>query len=291
LLKFNGAWRFEPPPDGKFNNSKIPVGVIDEFFGLVGKITMRGSRQDKFEHFKGHFCDAIGTTHIRSSSTSWAETDLRTFMEQASDNAPMFIEAFWDACESIKQFDPECVVPDENIINGILKKYKVGYALLPPELILLETDAPLVAVSERSLTLTEKANEVLQVSLNQSEQLLHEGKGREAVQEILWLLETVSTAFRGLKTDAGTIEGKYFNKIAGELKEIEKGTTFGRIVEWMMELHGYLSSPTGGGIRHGLDLYEGVTISLNEARLICNLVRSYIGFLLTEHERLTKKRG
>lgn len=42
----------------------------------------------------------------------------------------------------------------------------------------------------------------------------------------------------------------------------------------------YLSSPTGGGVRHGTSLSRGDDINLNEAVLICNLTRSYIGFLL-----------
>jgi hypothetical protein len=56
-----------------------------------------------------------------------------------------------------------------------------------------------------------------------------------------------------------------------------------------MSVHGYLSSPTGGGVRHGLDLQEGVQVSENEARLFCNLIRSYVGFLLVEHERMARQ--
>jgi hypothetical protein len=56
----------------------------------------------------------------------------------------------------------------------------------------------------------------------------------------------------------------------------------------MMALHGYLSSPTGGRIRHGADLSGDVEIGRNEARLFCNLIRSYIDFLILEHNRLTK---
>lgn len=33
---------------------------------------------------------------------------------------------------------------------------------------------------------------------------------------------------------------------------------------------------TGGGVRHGVDLREGVALQINEARLYCNLIRSYI---------------
>jgi len=56
-----------------------------------------------------------------------------------------------------------------------------------------------------------------------------------------------------------------------------------------MTLHGYLSSPTGGGVRHGVDLREGLALQIDEARLYCNLIRSYLTFLIAEHERLARR--
>ena len=53
-------------------------------------------------------------------------------------------------------------------------------------------------------------------------------------------------------------------------------------------MHGYLSSPTGGGVRHGTDLGRGVYLDIPEARLFCNLTRSYISFLLAEYENLLR---
>ena len=84
------------------------------------------------------------------------------------------------------------------------------------------------------------------------------------------------------------MEGKYFNKIVGDLRRHNQGTTFDQVLEWIAKLHGYLSSPTGGGIRHGTDLKVGIATTAGEARLFCNLIRSYISFLLAEHERLSK---
>jgi hypothetical protein len=98
----------------------------------------------------------------------------------------------------------------------------------------------------------------------------------------------VSTAFQGLNSGEGTIQGKYFNKIVADLQKHNRGTTLDQILAWIITLHGYLSSPTGGGIRHGTDLKAGIATQPDEARLFCNLIRSYITFLLTEHERLSK---
>jgi hypothetical protein len=54
-------------------------------------------------------------------------------------------------------------------------------------------------------------------------------------------------------------------------------------------MHGYLSSPTGGGVRHGIDLAGGVDLDPSAARLFCNLTRSYISFLIMEHESLASQ--
>lgn len=113
-----------------------------------------------------------------------------------------------------------------------------------------------------------------------------EGHPREAVQESLWVLETLATAFRGIEAGGEAVRGKYFNEIARDLKRVAKGSPLERVIDWVTTLHGFLSSPTGGGVRHGMDLSEGVSIGPSEARLFCNLIRSYIGYLLTEHERL-----
>jgi hypothetical protein len=111
---------------------------------------------------------------------------------------------------------------------------------------------------------------------------------RPAVSEILWLLETVSTAFRGLDIGTATVQGKYFNKIAWELRKHHKGQILDQVLEWITTLHGYLSSPTGGGIRHGADIKNVTDIQHGEAQLYCNLIRSYINFLMSEHARLSK---
>jgi hypothetical protein len=110
----------------------------------------------------------------------------------------------------------------------------------------------------------------LQRSLRPAEDLLEQGHGREAVQETIWLLETVTTAFRNVETESVTVEGKFFNRIVRELRHAHAGTPLDRILEWATALHGYLSSPTGGAVRHGLDLREGLELSPSEARLFCN---------------------
>lgn len=279
MLKFNGAWRFDSP-------GLVPNGVVAAFSDLIGKVATQGDRQTILEHFKSYFGDAAGTTTTWSSSASWAETDLYSYMRQAAENAPLFIEAFYDACETLGKNHPDVAVPDVSRINRVLSETQAGYEIRPPDLVSCNPQSPVV-VSERAASLDEQAHDIIQKSLKDSEQLLAEGRHRQAVQEILWLLETVSTAFQGLDTGAGTVQGKYFNKIADDLRRHHKGQTLEQVLSWVTTLHGYLSSPTGGGVRHGTHLKAGIAIQPNEARLFCNLIRSYISFLLAEHERLS----
>jgi hypothetical protein len=287
-LKFKGEWRFTPPADGKFHNAEMPRGAVEACIAMIMKVATQGDRQEALEHFKGFFCEASGTTHFRSSSVSWAESDLHYYAAEAATNAPLFIEAFYDSCQTFAGDDLDVYAPDAAKINVLLGEHDVGYEIRPPRLVLRETEAPLVSVAEHPPTLAEQAVDVYQASLRRSETLLAEGHGREAVQESLWLLESVATAFRSVETASGTVEGKYFNQIVKDLRKRNPGTSLERVLEWLTALHGYLSSPSGGGVRHGLDLRKGVAIDNSEARLYCNLVRSYLSYLLSEHERMVK---
>ena len=208
-------------------------------------------------------------------------------MSEAAANPPLFLEAIFDAFEAIRRRPGSLSAPDAEIINRVCRENNVPYEIQGADLVLLDPVRPVVAVPEPPPTLAEQAQNILQSSLRRSDELLSQGHGREAVQESLWLLETVSTAFHGLETESGTIEGKYFNEIVRQLREHHRGTTLNRVLKWADEVHGYLSSPTGGGVRHGLDLNEGISLSLNESRLFCNLIRSFLAFLLAEHLRMS----
>lgn len=278
MLKFEGAWRFESP-------GRIPYGVISDFFDLIRKITTQGSTQRILEHFKSYFASAAGSTSSWSSSADWAETDLSTHMEEAAANAPLFIEAFYEACEVLRAKGIE--VPSVRVINNTLSEHEAGFQVQPPNLVSLNPDVAPVEAPQVPSSLNEQAREIIQKSLHESERLLSEGRDRQAVQELLWLLETVSTAFQGVDTGSGTVQGKYFNKIVGDLRLHNKGTTLEQILSWTTTLHGFLSSPAGGGIRHGADLSSGIATRPTEARLFCNLIRSYVSFLIAEHARLT----
>jgi hypothetical protein len=222
MLKFNGAWRFDSP-------GAIPQGVIDDFFELIGRIVAQGECQKILELFMVYFASAIGSASSWSSSASWAETDLHAYMDRAAENAPLLIEAFHDACETLHKNNPDLAVPDVARMNRMLSKNEAGYEIQPPNLISRNPQEPIV-VPQRASSLDEQAQEIIQQSLKQSEDLLSEGCNRQAVQEILWLLETVSTAFQSFNTGSSTIQGKYFNKIAEDLRKHQKGKTLDQVL-------------------------------------------------------------
>jgi hypothetical protein len=268
---------------------KIAAGVIPELAVLIKRVAGQlGNRQTVIEHYKRYFADAAGRPAHQSSSLSWAESDLSEYMRDAGDNAPMFIEAFFTAGQALKNQNPEFVVPDVAMINYVLSKYDAGYELAPPNLI-ARNPAASIPVEQLPPSLDAQAHEKIQRSLKAAEDNLTAGENRQAVQEILWLLETVSTAFQGIDVGDSTIQGKYFNKIADELRVHRKGQVAEQAIGWMKTLHGYLSSPTGGGVRHGSTLSSDAELSAHEARLFCNLIRSYLHFLLDEYHYL--KRG
>lgn len=278
MLRMNPDWQFDSP-------GPIASGVVGAFSAFISRITAQGEQQPIFERFKRHFAGAAGVPYYASSSASWAASDLDRVMSEAADNAPLFIDAFCAACHSLKQQIPDIVVPDAARINRVLAENDAGYEIRDNILVATRRPSP-VDVPARPPSLDHQAQEIIESALVAADKALAEAKGRQAVQELLWLLETIATAFRGTPTADGSVHGRYFNKIIGELRADRRGGQQDQIFDCMMKLHGFLSSPTGGGIRHGLDLTDGNSVQINEARLYCNLIRSYITYLITEHERL-----
>jgi hypothetical protein len=227
------------------------VRSFERLLQLDRKSRCPSNRRQLLEHFKGYFAGAAGMVSNWSSDEGWADTDLQRYMDQATENAPLFIEAFYGACVSLTSDDIH--TPDAEMINQFLAKHDAGYKIELPDLVALREQTS-IAVEVLPPSLSDQAQNIIQQSLQQSQEYLTAGQYRQAVQEILWLLETVSTLFQGLTIGTDTVEGKYFNTIADELRTHNKGTTLERSLTWAKTLHGYLSSPTGGGVRHGANL-------------------------------------
>ena len=95
MLNFNGRWRFESP-------GEISPDVIRAFLEVIGKIANQGDRQAVFERYKRYFAGSTGSKFGRSSNTQFAQQDMLTQMQHAAVNAPLFIEAFYEGCESLR---------------------------------------------------------------------------------------------------------------------------------------------------------------------------------------------
>jgi hypothetical protein len=268
------------------DQESIPQPARCEFLNLIGRIAAQGDRRSLLEHFKGYFCGAVGAAHYWSSDEGWAYTDLIRYMDDAANTPALFIEAFYDACEALRNSE-NYDLPDIEMINEICRDHGVPFEVRPPNLIRIGESPVRVPTPEPPQSLAENASTIIRESMRRAEELLSQNHPREAVQEMLWILESIATAFRGTTLSSGTIQGRYFNEIARELRNAGRGTTLERVIEWCGQLHGYLSSPTGGGVRHGLDLNAGTPISQEEGRLFCNLILSYVTYLMTEHARLT----
>ncbi len=277
-LEFPSSWRFARATFGP-----VPGPAMREFETLVLKVTAQATKRwNALETCKSYFAESMGTTSGHSSSESWAESDLLQFMGEAASNPPLFLEALFDLFEAMRS---ECDVPDAGVLNEICRAHGVQYLIQFPKLVMVGSQQ--VAVPEpEAPSLADEAAAVLRESVHRAQELANQGRPREAVQEMLWILESVSTVFIGVSVPGGNLKGKYFNEIAKELKQLGTGTTLERAIEWCTQLHGYLSSPTGGGVRHGANLLRGRVITDDEGRFFVNLIMSYVSFLLAEHRRL-----
>ena len=272
MLDMPSNWRFGDP-------GELDPGAVNAFYDLVLKISGQGQSWSIIERFKAKFNGGAST----SSNESWAMSDLHTAMHGAARNAPAFIDAFWTGCEEIKSDYPGVAVPDEEVVNALLAEHHELYEVRPPALVRRGSIAP-PQVQAPPASLGEQARALIEQSLLQADRFLFDQRPRQAVQEILWLLETVSTAFEGRESGIGTVEGKYFSTIVRDLRRLNHGTALSEILGWIAKLYGFLSSPSGGGVRHGTHLADGRTISVHEAQLYCNLTRSYISWLFSELE-------
>lgn len=137
-LKFSSNWRVNPPEDGMFLNQRIPEAAIEEFINLIMKVATKGKRWQVLEHFKSYFCQASSDSYTRSSREFWVENDLKNSANKAAKNAPLFIEAFYDACKSYSGENSDLWAPDTTMINEVLARHGIGYLIKPPLLELRE---------------------------------------------------------------------------------------------------------------------------------------------------------
>jgi hypothetical protein len=143
MLVFDDQWRFDSP-------GPIAPRVVGDFLGLINR--MSGQRKPVLEHFKSAFAAAAGISYYSSSDEGWAASDLERAMDEAALNAPLFINAFYTACEQLRQRNPTIAVPEVARINRILTDHSAGYQINPPDLVATRTHIP-ITVPEQAPSL------------------------------------------------------------------------------------------------------------------------------------------
>jgi hypothetical protein len=287
MLNFNPAWRLNPPADDELHHGEIPWQAVEDFSQLIRAIAVGDFRRDIWEHFKRGFSGPARREFWRSTNAGFAEQDGLAYMQEAARNPPMFLEALYDCWTSLQQQRPQQIPPILDNINRLLAAHQIGYRVNPPTLEILGEAPALVEVAIPPATMAERARDVIRASLNSAAGHLENGDDRAAVMESLWLLDSITTLFSGMNLPQGQVNGNYFNTIVTDLRRLEVGGALPHALRWMETMYGYLSAPRGGQIRHGMHLSDDIQLNRNEARLYCNLIRSYIEYLLGEHERLT----
>ena len=173
MLQFDGRWRFDSP-------GPIEAAVQEGFRDLINRVCGQGQRKAILEHFKARFCAAANTEYWPSTNERFASEDLDRDMARAETNAPIFIEAFWDACQELRARNPTMVVPDAGRINRILADADAGYQLDPPMLVATRVHIP-INVPDAPPSLDVQAQAIINESLDASQHSLSEGNGRQAV--------------------------------------------------------------------------------------------------------------
>ncbi len=173
-------------------------------------------------------------------------------------------------------------------MNRVLSEQNTGFVIQPPNLISQDAQE-LINVSEEPLSLDQQAQEIIQQALAQSEKLCLKDMIGQPSRKFYGFSKLSPLPFRGSILTWGPFRGNTSIRspmiYEGSIEE----------VRWRRFLTGsrlytvICPRPTGGGIRHGTDLKAGIATQPNEARLFCNLIRSYIGYLIAEHKRLSNQ--
>jgi hypothetical protein len=91
-------------------------------------------------------------------------------MDSAAENAPLFIEAFFDACEDLKDLENPVPVPDLRTINAVLAKHDTHFRIDPPNLVHTAGMGPVTA-PEIPETLEQKTQTLIKESFEEAKKL------------------------------------------------------------------------------------------------------------------------
>jgi len=123
-LKFQDRrWRFRSP-------GALPDRAVDAFLAMIDAIGEQKERKGVYELFKDCF---RGSPTPSSTSTTYARYDLEQLMKEVAPNAPRFIAAFLQGCDTRAAHDED--VPDIDIVNEVLAEHEAGYQVVGDTLV------------------------------------------------------------------------------------------------------------------------------------------------------------
>lgn len=123
-LKFQDRrWRFKAP-------SAMPDRAVDAFLAMIDAIGEQDDPKGVYELFKDCF---RGGPTPSSTSTHYARYDLEQLMKEGAANAPRFIAAFLQGCDTRASRGDD--VPDVEIVNEALAEHGAGYQVVGDTLV------------------------------------------------------------------------------------------------------------------------------------------------------------
>jgi hypothetical protein len=290
-LGFPTAWRFSAPKVGPNNSSALPPAALEELARLAIQLagfSFAGTWVG-LETFKKHLYPAAGVAyHGKSSDEGWAETDLRSVITELQGQPPLLIEGLVTAGRVLTDKSGEPLLSDAEPLNAILRKYNFGLRVTGDK---LEPTSEVNPDAFAVPPLIERRSAELSELWGRSEQLLAEGRNREAAAASWTVVESVLLVFKGRTVGGAVVDGNHFNKIVKSLKnnarfDAELEPVFEQAVRLAERLQDYLSNPDTGGVRHGFGL-DSAPKSAHEARLLIDFAKGLARYICSEYDRLT----
>jgi hypothetical protein len=283
-LKYPAAWRFGPPRSSGSLTDSLPPGAVDGLvkFAMIAAGAHASGRDRGLEHMKRSISEATGGSYYPSSSESWAETDLRLYVEEGRKNPPALIDGIVTGCRDTPVGTGEGLLFDPGPINAMLRTHGVGYEVVGDELRL----SSLVGMPESTPapSLLDNTQAELGVAWKRADELLSSGHPDEAVSKIWFVIESLLVAFRGLTIDGKMVEGSYFNEIVKSLRRRDLDPMFKMVLEIATRVHGQLSDPATGGIRHGRDPALEPT-SQDDGQFLVAQARAIAYYICSQYQR------
>lgn len=221
----------------------LTAEAVQDFIGLARKASSNTvDRQQIIEKFKELFAASSGDQYGRSSSLSWAESDLEHHAEKASSDAPRFISAFCDACNALNELG--VAVPGHQYVNNILEKHSVPFRVADHRLVATDNHIsppdPIIGSAESTVSR----------ALSDAKILLGHSDSSSAI-------DRVHTALHG-----------YLLELCEGVVQVEQDASLPRVFKLLRRSHLALSQegPRGSDVTKILQSFAGAIDALSTIR-------------------------